>query len=99
MGLSGEQLRHHAEALLDVRIGIISTITRVPDSKFKGQAWVGLERLDRVLDDLLPFLDPEWAVTEYIEYRPSPENIPNSPAEWTDAPEPPPPRPRGSRDW
>ncbi len=81
MGLTDEQLRHHAEALLDVWVGLVGSIERMPDSKFKVLWWQVLDRLDQVLDDLLPTLDSEWKVTEYIEYRVRPEEAPYSPAE------------------
>jgi hypothetical protein len=59
----------------------------------------GLDRLDRALDDLLLALDPGWAVTEYIQHRVRPEEVPFSPAEWADPPEPPDGPERTSRDW
>jgi len=93
MGLTYEQLRHHAEALLDVWVGPGRLYRGCRTPKFKALWWQGLDRLDRTLDELLPTLDPEWAVTEHIQYRVRPEEVPYGPAEWTDPPEPPPPRP------
>jgi len=74
----GEQLRHHAEALLDERVELAVAVVRAKD----------------LLD-----LDPEWGVTEYIRDRWSPANVPYSPTEWTDPPEPPDDQRRTSRDW
>ncbi len=71
----------------------------MPDSKFKGLWWSGLDRLDRLIDDLLPALDPEWAITGYIENRVRPAEVPYSPADWIDPPEPPDDERRTSRDW
>ena len=59
MGLTDEHLRHHEAALLEVWIGLVDTLERIPDSKFKALWWHGLDRLDQVLEDLLPTLDPE----------------------------------------
>ena len=56
MGLDGEQLRHHAEALLDVRVGLAGAISRTDDSKFTEQAWVCLDHLDRVMTTCFPGL-------------------------------------------
>jgi hypothetical protein len=100
MGLAGKQLRLHAEAILDVRAGLAVAIVYLEDdSTAMERAWVCLDHLDKVLDDLLPILDPEWGVTEYIEYRWSPSGVAYSPAEWTDPPPPPGPLPGASRDW
>ncbi len=97
--MEGEQLRLHAETLLDVRAKLATVIGRMEDSKSKAETWLCLEHLDLALSDLLPHLDPEWKVTEYIENLSTVADVPYSPAEWTDPPEPPPTRPEGSRDW
>ena len=80
-----------------------TAIARLEDSKSKEGIWVWLDHLDKVLDDLLPILDPEWAVTEYIENRWSPAGVAYSPAEWTDPKSPSPdeddPPRNTSRDW
>ncbi len=95
-----EALRHHAEALLDVRVAIAKHVIMESDADRKERLWVILDHLDGVLDELYPSLDREWGVTEYIEYRWSPANVAYSPADWTDPPRRPgdPPQ-RRSRDW
>ena len=79
-----DSLRHHAEALLEVRTGLASAIRRTDNPTDKEKLWRCLERLDELLKGLLPDLDEEWMVTEYIESLDTVENIPYSPAEWTD---------------
>lgn len=61
--------------------------------------WVRLDALDDVLRGLIPDMDPQWGVTEYIANLWSPANIPNSPSEWTDPPEAPDDKRRTSEDW
>jgi len=95
-------LREHVEALMEVRVGMAGVVMGLEDSRSKERLWVCLDRLDSILDELAPSLDPEWRITEYVEYRWSPADVAYRPAEWTD-PEPPeepedPPR-RTSRDW
>ena len=93
-------LRLHAEALLDVRVGLAVAIGTMEVSESTERFWVCLDHLDKLLDDLAPLLDDSWAVTEYIENRWSPANVAYSPAEWTDPPEEPPSPPGNtSRDW
>jgi len=95
-----EQLRLHAEALLDERVELAIAVVRPKDPTTKAGYWRRLDELDRALDDLLLDLDPEWGVTEYIRDRWSPADVPYSPAEWTDPPPPPPSgMPKRSQDW
>lgn len=92
-------LQRHAEALLDIRVRLARAIGTMEDSTSQEHLWRCLEPLDLALDELLPSLDPHWAVTEYIENRWSPADIPNSPADWTDLEPPSDPADRRSQDW
>ncbi|HZM56382.1 MAG TPA: hypothetical protein VFC03_15280 [Acidimicrobiales bacterium] len=75
-------LREHVEALMEVRVGMAGVVMGLEDSRSKERLWVCLDRLDSILDELAPSLDPEWRITEYVEYRWSPADVAYRPAEW-----------------